>query len=150
MDTRFRIRDARKSDTERILGIENVSFPMPWNEQAFKCEFSKQASGMNIFFVYEDVDAGDIAGYAVGLRVQAAIARLSPSDRDVLSLVLWEQLTQIEAATVLGCSVNAVALRLRKAKGRLRDELMRDQTPSTERFRSSSLTAQEKEHRDES
>jgi ribosomal-protein-alanine N-acetyltransferase len=39
---------------------------MPWNEQAFKCEFSKQASGMNLFFVSADIDTGDIAGYAVG------------------------------------------------------------------------------------
>jgi RNA polymerase sigma-70 factor (ECF subfamily) len=56
-------------------------------------------------------------------RVRAAIARLKPSDRDVLSLVLWEQLSHSEAAVVLGCSVNAVALRLHKARARLRRAL---------------------------
>ncbi len=62
-------------------------------------------------------------------RVQAAIARLKPSDREVLSLVLWEQLSHSEAATVLGCSANAVALRLHRARSRLRNEL----TPDHER-----------------
>jgi RNA polymerase sigma factor (sigma-70 family) len=72
------------------------------------------------------------------LRVQAAMARLSPSDRDVLSLVLWEQLSHSEASNVLGCSVNAVALRLLKAKRRLREELERDQEQSARHFGDSS------------
>ncbi len=61
-------------------------------------------------------------------RVQEAIARLKPSDRDVLSLVLWEQLSHSEAAQVLGCSVNAVGLRLHKVKSRLRKELVPGQS----------------------
>jgi len=61
-----------------------------------------------------------------GERVRAAIARLRPSDRDVLSLVLWERLSHGEAAAVLGCSVNAVALRLHKARARLRRALEAD------------------------
>lgn len=63
-------------------------------------------------------------------QVQAAISRLKSSDRDVLSLVFWEQLSHAEAARVLGCSVNAVALRLHKAKNRLRKELNLDQRRS--------------------
>jgi RNA polymerase sigma-70 factor (ECF subfamily) len=66
-------------------------------------------------------------------RVQAAIARLKPSDRDVLSLVLWEQLSHSEAAQVLGCSANAVGLRLHKARSRLRKELALAQERSVER-----------------
>jgi RNA polymerase sigma factor (sigma-70 family) len=61
------------------------------------------------------------------LRVQAAITRLGRSDRDVLSLVFWEHLTHEEAAKVLGCSSNAVALRLLKAKARLGSILQADQ-----------------------
>jgi RNA polymerase sigma factor (sigma-70 family) len=55
--------------------------------------------------------------------LRAAIERLRPADRDVLALVLWEGLTHAEAASVLGCSSNAVGLRLHKAKRRLRAEL---------------------------
>ena len=52
-----------------------------------------------------------------------ALARLRAKEQEVLRLLLWEQLSHAEAARVLGCSVNAVALRFRKAKARLRDEL---------------------------
>ena len=48
-------------------------------------------------------------------RVAAAIDKLRPSDREVLQVVLWDDLTHAEAAAVLGCSVNAVELRLRRA-----------------------------------
>ncbi len=55
--------------------------------------------------------------------VRNAIAGLRPTDREVLMLVCWEQLSHAEAATVLGCSTNAIALRLRRAKQRLRNQL---------------------------
>jgi len=56
-------------------------------------------------------------------RVAAAIHRLRPNDREVLQLVLWDDLSHAEAAGVLGCSVNAVELRLRRAQDRVRDAL---------------------------
>lgn len=78
------------------------------------------------------LEAEDAPGGAAPTRdrVQAAISRLKSSDRDVLSLVLWEQLSHSEAARVLGCSVNAVALRLHKARCRLRKELALGHEPS--------------------
>lgn len=56
-------------------------------------------------------------------RVTAAIERLRPRDREVLQLVLWDDLTHAEAAAVLGCSVNAVELRFRHAQDRIRNVL---------------------------
>jgi RNA polymerase sigma factor (sigma-70 family) len=56
-------------------------------------------------------------------HVLAALARLRPADREVVALVHWEQLSHAEAARVLGCSVNAVAIRVHRAKARLREEL---------------------------
>lgn len=53
----------------------------------------------------------------------AALDRLSPAEREALQLVLWEQLSHAEAARVLGCSANAVAIRVHRAKARLRDLL---------------------------
>jgi RNA polymerase sigma factor (sigma-70 family) len=58
-----------------------------------------------------------------GERIRASILELNPRDQEVLSLLLWEQLSQQEAAQVLGCSANAVAQRYRKAKLRLRKQL---------------------------
>jgi RNA polymerase sigma-70 factor (ECF subfamily) len=52
----------------------------------------------------------------------AAIERLPDAYREALRLVNWEGCSHAEAAEILGCSVNAVALRLHKAKARLRED----------------------------
>jgi RNA polymerase sigma factor (sigma-70 family) len=56
-------------------------------------------------------------------QVEIAIARLRPKDREVLRLVLWDDLTHAEASTILGCTPNAVELRYRRAQARVRDAL---------------------------
>ncbi|GAA1012760.1 DNA-directed RNA polymerase sigma-70 factor [Acrocarpospora pleiomorpha] len=55
--------------------------------------------------------------------VRAAFGRLSPDDRELLSLVSWEGLTAPEIATVFGCSHGAVRIRLHRARKRLAREL---------------------------
>jgi RNA polymerase sigma-70 factor (ECF subfamily) len=54
--------------------------------------------------------------------LREAINRLPDPYREVLRLVAWEGCSHAEAAQVLGCSVNAVALRFHKAKARLRED----------------------------
>jgi RNA polymerase sigma factor (sigma-70 family) len=49
----------------------------------------------------------------------SAIERLPEPYREAVMLVSWEGCSHADAAQVLGCSVNAVALRLHKAKARL-------------------------------
>jgi RNA polymerase sigma-70 factor (ECF subfamily) len=53
-------------------------------------------------------------------RLLTAIRELKPAYREALLLVHWEQLTYAEAAEALGCSVNAVGIRVHRAKERLR------------------------------
>ena len=53
-------------------------------------------------------------------HVLAALAELKAADREALLLVHWEQLSYAEAAQVLGCSANAVGIRVHKAKARMR------------------------------
>jgi RNA polymerase sigma-70 factor (ECF subfamily) len=53
-------------------------------------------------------------------HVLAALAQLKAADREALLLVHWEQLSYAEAAQALGCSANAVGIRVHKAKARLR------------------------------
>ena len=48
---------------------------------------------------------------------------LPDGDRELLSLVAWEGLDHGEVATVLGCSRNAVRIRLHRARRRLAREL---------------------------
>ena len=52
-----------------------------------------------------------------------AIDRLLPGDREALRLVEWDGLSHAQAAQVLGCSANAVAARLHRARARLRTDL---------------------------
>jgi predicted DNA-binding protein (UPF0251 family) len=69
---------------------------------------------------------------AVSDRVVAALDRLSAREREALLLVLWEELSHADAAQVLGCSANAVAIRVHRAKTRLRRELSGTELPATE------------------
>ena len=57
--------------------------------------------------------------------LELALSRLSDSDRELLRLWAWEQLEPREIATVAGLGVNAVSLRLTRAKKKLEEELAR-------------------------
>jgi RNA polymerase sigma-70 factor (ECF subfamily) len=70
---------------------------------------------------------------AMSDRVVAALDRLSGREREAVQLVLWEELSHADAAQVLGCSANAVAIRVHRAKTRLRRELSTTERPATRR-----------------
>ncbi len=57
--------------------------------------------------------------------LHAALARLSPSDQEVLRLWAWESLTPSEIAVALDVSPNAVSIRLHRAKQHLKAALER-------------------------
>ncbi len=63
-------------------------------------------------------------------QVRAAINALRPKDREVLQLVLWDDLSHQDAAAILGCSPNAFELRYRRARNAVRDAVIAaDQAP---------------------
>ncbi|MEV0660972.1 RNA polymerase sigma factor [Actinomadura luteofluorescens] len=66
-----------------------------------------------------DAPGDDLAG------VGAAFRGLPESDRELLALVGWEGLDHGEIATVLGCSRNAVRIRLHRARRRFSRALAR-------------------------
>jgi RNA polymerase sigma-70 factor (ECF subfamily) len=51
--------------------------------------------------------------------VAVAFANLKPRDQEILRLAAWDQLSSIEAAAVLQCSVPAYRMRLHRARTRL-------------------------------
>jgi RNA polymerase sigma factor (sigma-70 family) len=55
--------------------------------------------------------------------VAAAFNGLRPEERELLGLVAWEGLSTAEIARVLGCSPNAVRIRLHRARRRFEGEL---------------------------
>jgi RNA polymerase sigma-70 factor, ECF subfamily len=56
-------------------------------------------------------------------RIHLAIQTLPEAEREALLLVVWEGFSHLEAGRVLGCSANAIALRLYKARARIRQQL---------------------------
>ncbi|WP_255205540.1 RNA polymerase sigma factor [Actinomadura sp. BRA 177] len=62
--------------------------------------------------------------------VAAAFRSLPEPDRELLSLVGWEELDHGEIATVLGCSRNAVRIRLHRARRRFARALQRTEAPA--------------------
>ena len=58
-----------------------------------------------------------------GAVLRWALTRLREADREILRLSAWEGCTTGELATVFGCSVNAAAVRLHRARRRLRKVL---------------------------
>ena len=57
-------------------------------------------------------------------RVDDAMEVLRPAEREVLRLVLWDDLSHGEVAAVLGCTVNAVELRYRRARLRFHEAFL--------------------------
>ncbi len=55
--------------------------------------------------------------------MRQALQTLSDGDRELLLLVAWEQLDARDLAAVLGCSVPTTAVRLHRARRRLRQAL---------------------------
>ena len=64
-------------------------------------------------------------------ELEAALSRLSDSDRELLHLWAWEGLEPRDIAMVTGLTVNAATLRLSRARKKLAVEMTRqDQRPS--------------------
>jgi RNA polymerase sigma-70 factor (ECF subfamily) len=70
-----------------------------------------------------NVDEVGSAADSAGDRVREAISSLPAAEREALTLVLWDGFSHEEAGQLLGCSANAIGLRLHKARERLRREL---------------------------
>jgi len=58
-----------------------------------------------------------------GDQIRTAFARLRPGDQELLRLIAWDDLSPDEAAQVLGCSKAGFAVRLHRARRRLRAAL---------------------------
>jgi RNA polymerase sigma-70 factor, ECF subfamily len=53
-------------------------------------------------------------------RVHAALERLAPQDRALITLFYWDELNLQEIAAIVGCNVNAVKTRLYRSRERFR------------------------------
>ncbi len=56
-------------------------------------------------------------------RLTRVLGQVPAAEREALMLVAWEQLSYAEAAQVLGCSPNAIGIRVHRARARMREAL---------------------------
>jgi RNA polymerase sigma-70 factor, ECF subfamily len=66
----------------------------------------------------------ELAGVLVALRA------LRPEEQEILRLAAWEGLSNAELAVSLGCSENAAAIRLHRARKRLTEQLEKGIEPA--------------------
>lgn len=64
------------------------------------------------------------------IAVRDALTRLRRDDAELLRLWAWDELDSPQLATVLGISANAAAIRLHRAKARLKTELLKSAPPA--------------------
>ncbi|MBQ9121674.1 MAG: sigma-70 family RNA polymerase sigma factor [Clostridia bacterium] len=80
--------------------------------------------------VEESVSEADVLA-----RVGAAIRSMKPSDRDVLTLILYNGCTVREAADALGCSEDAANSQYYRARKRLSEKLRKEGIVYDENYR---------------
>lgn len=102
--------------------------PLPWLYGVARRNLANQRRGLDrrirlasrLRSLHPRTGPGDNAEHHYLL---VALSRLPSRDQEVLRLAAFEQLTATEIAAVLDCSPNAAALRLSRARRRLRDTL---------------------------
>ena len=105
-----------------------VGYELPWLYGVARRSLANQrrASGRRLRLldrVRSDVIAPSPHDSDGDDEVAEALDRLNDADREILRLAAWEDLRASEIAVVLGCSENAAALRLSRARRRFRDAL---------------------------
>lgn len=110
---------------------EVPSDPLPWLYGTARRVLANELRGDRrrtqlVVRVAENVptEIDDHAEDVVGLvSMAAAMDRLSEPDQEALRLVAWEELNLRDAARAAGCSITAFAMRLNRARNRLRKEM---------------------------
>lgn len=82
----------------------------------------------------------DLTDIASGAR--RALATLSEEQRDLLLMQVWDGLSVREMAAIMGCTENAVSLRLFKARRKLAKTLGRKENPGSGHVADGSPTAE--------
>ena len=106
--------------------------PLPWLYRIALYEIAnfrrRQASALRLRdalienHVSTPIDSEPSEPSELGHAVAVAFGTLKPRDQEILRLAAWEQLSTVEGAAVLQCSVSAYRMRLHRARIRLASE----------------------------
>jgi len=105
--------------------------PLPWlYATARNLVFAERRRGPKAGELGE-VEARAVEPISLDPELDAALRALSPTDREALLLVAWEDLTPTQAAHALGINATAFRVRLLRARRRLQQLLADDVRPLT-------------------
>ena len=103
--------------------------PLPWLYAIARRVVANQRRGrgrrerLSALLGVDDVPTPMRLGDDVDGPAFVALASLRPADQELLRLVAWEELGNLQIAHVLGITPNAVAIRLHRARSRFSDAL---------------------------
>ncbi len=119
-----RLDDATSADSP-LLWLYSVAAKVTANQRRGQDRHSRLTARLGHVVDRRSVPGSDepMLTAADADEVAAAVDRLSPTDREILRLVAYEQLTHTEAGKVVGLSEAAVRSRLHRARRRLRRHL---------------------------
>lgn len=123
------------------------SEPLPWLYAVARRVLANHRRGrsrrerLSALLRVEDVPTPLRAGDAVDGPAFQALASLAPADQEILRLVAWEDLRNPQIAEVLGITVNAVAIRLHRARTRFAAALERTSGDGDLKYPASSRTS---------
>jgi RNA polymerase sigma-70 factor (ECF subfamily) len=117
-----RLDDVPPGDRARLwlYGVARRMLANHYRGERRKSELADRLRGDLAITCLDQESTGSLADLA------AAFASLAGTDRELLSLVAWEGLDHGEIASVLGCSRNAVRIRLHRARSRFAAALGRE------------------------
>ena len=121
--TAWRRIDAMPDEPATIIWLYRVTWRTLANQRRSNFRRGRLITRVGGLRVDDRAASADLDIDGVDDRLLVAFRRLKSSEQEVLRLVVWEELTYAEAAETLGCSPNAFAIRLHRARASLRQEV---------------------------
>jgi RNA polymerase sigma-70 factor, ECF subfamily len=123
--TAWRRIDAMPDEPGTVIWLYRVGWRTLANQRRGNARRARLVGRISGLRTDDEPDVSTPAGDLATERLLRALDQLKGGEREVLRLIAWEELTYAEAASVLGCSPNAFAIRLHRARAALRTELDR-------------------------
>ncbi len=114
---------ARPDARPWLFGILTKEIARRWRGEEARYRLLARVTDQSTVDGHADRVAAGVSAQAARASLAAALARLSPGDRDVLLLVAWGELTYDEVAQALSIPIGTVRSRLNRARHKTREAL---------------------------
>lgn len=128
-----RLEDAPSSEEEVLLWLYGVARRVLANRHRTRQRQERLAQRF-AEAINQSTTTEDVAAHRRNAqRLLEALLQLSDPERELLMLAAWEQLSTSELAVALGCTENAAAIRLHRARKHLTEVYSKENDPSGHR-----------------